>query len=74
VLRSLHRGIGSSITATADVAVIEPKTGVSVPGAGLPIQSVAAKDQITLQVSRGSSTSWIRGLSPSFAVSPTDQP
>jgi hypothetical protein len=74
VLRSLHRGIGSSITATADVAVIEPKTGVSIPGPGLPIQSVAAKDQIALQVSRGSSTSWIRGLSPSFAVSPTDQP
>jgi hypothetical protein len=64
VLRSLHRGLGSSVTTTADVAVIEPKSGVSIPGPGLPIHSVAAKDQIALQVSRGSLTSWIRGLSP----------
>lgn len=74
VLRSVHGSIGSSVTATADVAIIEAGAGVSFTSPGLPIQSVTPKDQVGLQVSRGAFTSWIRGLSPSFAVSPNDQP
>jgi hypothetical protein len=74
VLRTLHRGVGARVIATADVAFVEVKAGVSSGQPGLPIQSVAPQDQIVLQVPRGPLTSWIRGLSPSFAVSPTDQP
>lgn len=74
VLRTLRIGLGAGVIPTADVAFVEAKTGISSGQPGLPIQSVAPKDQVVLQVSRGSFTSWIRGLSPSFAVSPTDVP
>jgi len=74
VRKSVHSQIGSSIIATADVALVEAKGGVESGRPGLPVHSVAPRDHVTLQTSRGSFTSWIRGLSPSFALSPTEQP
>lgn len=70
VLRTIHRGVGAGVAPVADVAMVETYSSVSSTGSPLPITSVAPQDQIALQVAHGASTSWIRGLSPSFAVSP----
>lgn len=74
VLRSVHRGLGSSIDATADVALIEATSIYLRPYRSHPVGKIQPRSHVELRVSRHANPSWIRGLSPSFAVSPDEPP
>jgi hypothetical protein len=73
VRRSMSRQSAPPRTPTADVAYIERKSGVRIdPAAVLPVGTARQFDHIELRGQRGARKGWIRGLSDSLAVSPTE--